>query len=532
MLRLILFIVLVAVIGSGFAWFADRPGDVTLVWEGTRYQTSLMVVLAGLAALVASIMILWWIISVILRSPALMRRFYRNRRRDRGYYALSQGLIAASSGDAGKARKLAKDSRNLLGNEALVQLLDAQTLLLEGNRQTARERFTAMLDDDDTRLVGLRGLYLEAEREGEKEASLHYAEEAAKLSPSLPWAGSALLRYQSSTGDYEAALRTLETNRAAGLVGKAEAERKRAVLLTAQAIAEEPATPDKAIKHATQALKLAPSLVPAAVTAANAYARKSDFRRAGKALEAVWGKDPHPDIAQAYVSLRSGDSVLDRLKRARKLESLQPGHRESAFAVAEAAIAAKDWDAARDAMKPLIASGPTQRVCMIMADIEEGQHGDRGRMRDWLARAVRAPRDAAWTADGYVSDRWLPVSPVTGEIDAFEWKVPVARLGAPLEMDDLNDLAEPLPEPELEPEPEPQVQTPALVEETIAGPAGEAILADTVVAPMNSGANGEAPDKAPGEASAVANGQEMPHVPDDPGVEPEPASDKKAFRLF
>ncbi len=83
-----------------------------------------------------------------------------------------------------------------------------------------------------------------------------------------------------------------------------------------------------------------------------------------------------------------------------------------------------------------------------MADLEQGQHGDRGRMRDWLARAVRAPRDAAWTADGHVSDRWLPVSPMTGEIDAFEWKVPVARLGAPLEMDDLNDLAEPLPEPE------------------------------------------------------------------------------------
>jgi HemY protein len=223
MLRLILFIALVVVLGSGFAWFADRPGLVTLNWEGTDYQTSLMVVLAGLVALVATLMILWWIVSVILRSPSLMRRFYRNRRRDRGYLALSQGLIAASSGDAGKARKLSKDSRNLLGNEALVQLLDAQTLLLEGNRQVARERFNAMLEDDDTRLVGLRGLYLEAEREGEKEASLHYAEEAAKLSPSLPWAGSALLRYQSATGDYEAALRTLETNRAAGLVSKPEA---------------------------------------------------------------------------------------------------------------------------------------------------------------------------------------------------------------------------------------------------------------------------------------------------------------------
>jgi HemY protein len=510
MVRLILFLVLVALLGFGFSWFADRPGDVSLVWEGTRYETSLMVVLTGLVALVATLMILWWIVSVVLRSPALMRRFWRNRRRDRGYLALSQGLIAASTGDAGKARKLSRDSRSLLGDEPLVQLLDAQTLLLEGNRQAARDRFNRMLDDDDTRLVGLRGLYLEAEREGEKEASLHYAEQAAKLSPSLPWAGNALLKYQSASGDYEAALRTLETNRAAGLVAKEEAERKRAVLLTALANGEEAGAPDKALKHALQALKLAPSLVPAAIAAATAYGRKGDIRRAGKTLEAAWAKDPHPEIAEAYVGLRIGDSVLDKLERARKLASLRPGHAEGAIAVAEAAIAAKEFDLARETLKPLLAAGPTQRVCLVMADLEEAQHGDRGRMRDWLARAVRAPRDAAWTADGYVSDRWLPVSPLTGEIDAFEWKVPVAQLGAPLEMDDLNDLADPLPERPVEPEKAVVIDGAGEVEQA----AGE-IAAE------------------PAHAEAPATDPATPHVPDDPGVEPEPAGEsRKSFRLF
>ena len=46
-----------------------------------------------------------------------------------------------------------------------------------------------------------------------------------------------------------------------------------------------------------------------------------------------------------------------------------------------------------------------------------------------MARALRAPRDPAWTADGYVSDRWMPVSPVSGRLDAFQWKVPLAELG-------------------------------------------------------------------------------------------------------
>ena len=65
---------------------------------------------------------------------------------------------------------------------------------------------------------------------------------------------------------------------------------------------------------------------------------------------------------------------------------------------------------------------------MLMAELEELEHGDEGRAREWMARAVRAGRDPAWTADGFVSDRWMPVSPVTGRLDAFQWKVPLAEL--------------------------------------------------------------------------------------------------------
>ena len=68
---------------------------------------------------------------------------------------------------------------------------------------------------------------------------------------------------------------------------------------------------------------------------------------------------------------------------------------------------------------------------MLMAELEEAETGDRGRAREWLARAVRAPRDPAWTADGVVLEKWAPVSPVTGRIDAVEWKVPVAELAPP-----------------------------------------------------------------------------------------------------
>src|SRR5690606_13391330 len=98
-------------------------------------------------------------------------------------------------------------------------------------------------------------------------------------------------------------------------------------------------------------------------------------------------------------------------------------------------------------------------------DIEEAETGDQGRVRQYLSRAVRAPRDPAWVADGLVSDRWAPLSPVSGRLDAFEWRPPVERLG---------QLIEPVA-PELDIE-RPALAAPPLGEpEIVEAPAAEAV---------------------------------------------------------
>ncbi|MCB1450611.1 MAG: heme biosynthesis protein HemY [Nitratireductor sp.] len=549
MFRLIIFLLLVLALGFGFAWFADRPGMVSLVWEGTRYETSLMVALAAFVAVVVAIMVTWWIVSIVLRSPLLMRRFFRNRRRDRGYHALSQGLLAAGTGDAGRARKLARDSRKLLGSEPLVELLDVQTMMLEGDRKAARDKFETMLNDDDTKLVALRGLYLEAEREGAREAARHYAQEASSISAALPWAGNANLKYQAAEGDWEGALRTLESMRSSGLVKKDEAARQRAVLLTAQAMTEEPSAPERAAKLARQAHDLAPDLVPAAVIAARALTRINDLKRAARILEATWKKQPHPEIAEAYVNLRAGDSVSDRLKRAQRLVQLQPDHVDASLALAEAAIHANQWRIARDAMKPVLESGPTQRACLLMADIEEGENNDLGRMRDWLSRAVRAPRDPAWTADGHVAQHWLPVSPVTGRLDAFEWKAPVGLIGmAPdLDIDGVgmhHDTETHLAPKAVDPDPAKDAEDAV---EVVEEPNSVVITQDEREA-GHARQDTEKPSDTTTEANSKSDqplernvgepekADEKPVVlarpPDDPGVDPEEPEEKQGFRLF
>ncbi|PZM09592.1 heme biosynthesis protein HemY [Rhizobium tubonense] len=433
--RLLVFVIVVLALGYGFSWLADRPGDISLMWEGELYQTKLIVAASLLIAIVAIVMIFWWFVRLIWTSPYSVTRYFRARKRDRGYQALSTGLIAAGAGNALLARKMAARSRGLIraDQEPLINLLEAQAALIEGKHDEARTKFELMANDPETRELGLRGLYLEAKRLGANEAAQQYAETAADKAPYLPWAAQATLEYRSRAGRWDDAIRLLDEQKAARIIDKDEANRLRAVLLTARASDKLEGDPAGARDDALSALKLSDDFVPAALIAAKALFREDKGRKAASMLEQVWKTSPHPEIGRAYVRARSGDTVIDRLKRAERLEALRPNNVESLLIAAQASLDAGDFAKARSKAEAAARMEPREGAFMLLADIEEAETGDQGRMRHWMAQALRAPRDPAWMADGFVSDKWLPVSPITGKLDAFEWRTPFGQLEGPVE---------------------------------------------------------------------------------------------------
>ena len=425
MIRVILFLLASAVLAAGFVWVADRPGDVVITWMGYRIETSVMVAALGLAALVVVLMLLWSLVRVILRSPEQVSLFFRHRRAMKGYLAISRGLIAIGAGDLRGARRSADDAARLSPGDPLALLLTAQSAQMAGDRGGAERAFRDMTRREDTKLLGLRGLYIEAQRRDDAPAARLAAEEAAKASPAPAWAGQAVLDYRCAAADWAGALDALD--RMKGALEKADYRRKRAVLLTARALALDEIDRDGSRAAVLEAVKLAPDLVPAAALAGRRLAEAGEQRKARKILETAWTLNPHPDIAEAYANLRLGDSARERLTRMQKLAGMLPGQLEGALAVARAALDAREFAVARAALAPYL-SAPTRRVATLMAEIEESEHGDEGRVREWMGRAMRAAGDPVWTADGMVSERWLPVSP-NGRLDGFVWKVPLAEIG-------------------------------------------------------------------------------------------------------
>ncbi|MEW5962669.1 MAG: heme biosynthesis HemY N-terminal domain-containing protein [Pseudomonadota bacterium] len=424
MLRLIAFLLAIAALATGLSWLADRPGLIVVNWQGYEAEVTVFHAVVALAILTGLAVFLWSLTRQIWLSPAALGGYFNKRRHKRGLEALSSGIIAIGAGDRSSATRYAIQARKSLPHEPLTHLLRAQAAQLSGDRATARRIYEGMLAAPDTEVLGLRGLFLEAQHEGEREAARQFAERAMRLNPALGWPAEALFDIQCRDGDWAGALETLAVARKHGHVEKASAERRRAVLLTAQAQRAEDGDPERALGLALEAHGLASDLVPAAAIAGRILAARGNTPKAAKVLQRTWLRAPHPDLATAYAYARIGDSPRDRLDRVRQLAALAPNVIESPIAVAKVAIEAREYDVARSALEPLLDGRMTQRVATLMARIE-GEAGDKGRVREWLARAVSAPRDPAWTADGVVADQWAPISPVTGALDAFQWRVPV-----------------------------------------------------------------------------------------------------------
>ena len=512
MIKMLVFFTLLAGFAFGLSQLADLPGHLLLQLGDTQIKVTLLVAFGALIALILSVMLFWAVLRVMFRLPGIMALGSRMRRQAKGQNALARGMIAVGNGDARLAQRFADESERLMGKQPLALLLKAQAAQLSGNGNGAETAFKSMLETPETQSLGLRGLFVEAERRGDRANARLFAEQAYRQMPDAPWASSAMLGFRASERDWRGAIGIVDQNVSRRLQDRNEGKTQRAILLAACALDLHETRPDEALGLAQDALRSDPSLVPAAALAARKLSMKVILAKPA----AFWkphGKRFSIQILPMPISpFARVISALDRLKRARNLQKLAPNARESRFAIARAALDAREFAAARDALETLALEKASVRTCLLMAELEERESGNMGLVRSWLARASVAPRDPVWIADGVISDHWAPCSPVTGRIGAFEWKEPPHTIELDLRARIDADRFMSIPALDIAPTPD----TPNLPVTTL-----PVATADTMM--PHASAQAEPAVKPIIDATAI--------IPDDPGPEGTPP-EKRGFRFF
>lgn len=423
MVKLVWRFALLVLAGLAFAWLADRPGQIEIQWLGRIIHVSVLVGLVLLAFGVILALFFWRLFNKIWHSPKAARESWRFRKHRKAYESLSRGIVAAGAGDASAAARHAAIASQTLKNEPLVHLLTAQAARLRGDKAAVKQAFDTMAAGGETELLGLRGLFSEARQDSDWTQARSIAEKAYAKNPRLEWASTAVLQTQVMAKDWLAAAKTLEQQQKSGLLSRAEAHKKRAIVLAADALALEDVDQAKAMERAGESHAVDVGLVPAALVGARLQIAAGQPKKALKIIRSTWGASPHPDLAALVAKAFPKDTAEERFERVRDLAGTSIDNIEAAYSVAHAAFDAQRLDVARELLQPFTGSRPQQRICALMAQIEDAA-GDKGRSREWLAKAIHAPRDPVWVADGVASAHWFPVSPITNEIVSCEWKPP------------------------------------------------------------------------------------------------------------
>lgn len=422
MRRLVVFILVTALLVFAAVWLADRPGEVTIRWQGWRVDTSVPVLLILALAAVAVMVFIGRVLRMVIEGP---KRWFAERRRKRereGYRALTDGLAAIASGDTGQAKRLAKRADKLLADHSLTGLLNAQTAQMSGDEIGAQRRFEEMLNRPETAYLGLKGLLALALRHDDRDSALDYARRAWALKPGTEDLAETLFDLQSRAGQWAEAEATLnEAHRKHALSG-ADYKHRQAIVLLERA--RHGADPREALNLTLKAHRADPMLVPAAVEAAERLHRAGKTRKAQAAIESTWRAAPHPSLVEAAISLAPAETPLQRVKRLEKLVKTNPDAADGHVALAESAMAAKLWGHARTHLAKAAELRPTAGTYFLLARLEREEKGDEAAAKAWLAKAADAPAEPAWTCTACTksADTWSVLCPNCGAPDGLEWR--------------------------------------------------------------------------------------------------------------
>lgn len=425
MIKVLWFLARLGLVCAALVFLVKHPGHIQIVWQGYLIETSMAVLLGA-----GAVFLLLWTYGVrawrgIVDTPKVYRRYQASMAREKGYRAVTQGLVAIAAGDARAAEKLSLRAQNLVPDAPLTKLLIAQSAQLNGDAPAARRAFAQLLDDESAAFFGVRGLLNDALRAGDYQGALGHARTAEELQPKRQWIVRTLFDLETRNRDWQKAEKTLKKAEKIGLFDAVTARSHRQALYLAQAIDDQAQDrPAQAFRGAERAFHLDAAFTPAAAMLAEIYDANARRSKAVSTVEAAWQKNPHPALAALWMRLappeKKTKSIYDAGRGlydwAKRLYDLNPANKESARALGLAALQGRQW---REARQYLEQAGDYR----ALAQLEQEETGSDAQARKWLEKAADAMQDARWCCSscGRAAVAWVPLCPQCRSFNRIVW---------------------------------------------------------------------------------------------------------------
>jgi len=373
---------------SGSKWPIAFP-DVEMSWQAVIFLGTLFMI---------GTITLWSVLLWIWRLPRRLKSGVGMRKRNRAIDAMEEALIAGAEGDMDRARKASARVRHLAGSTDLGHIISATAAEACGDQEEAIVHYSAMLDSEKTRPTAQRGLAQAKLATGDLPGAVQAAREAFNQNVQARWAFDTLFKALVADFRWTEARDVLEKGRAAKHLASGVFNRRRAVLLTAEAdYWMDLGQHDKSLELSQSALKDASDFAPAAAIAAYELARTGGQKKAAALLEKAWKSAPHPALSIAYFDLYPGESEATREKRLERFIAADPDGREARLLMISHHLrAGRPVDALSLLSQIHDEETPTARLCLLFAEAERAL-GNPADARLWTERAATSPHERDWS---------------------------------------------------------------------------------------------------------------------------------------
>ena len=379
---------------------ANVEGQVVIEWQDWRIVSSaafLITVIVIFALMLALFYRAW---RRLASTPSTIIGLHKKVRIKRGYQALTRGMVAVAAGDSKEARRQLKRTSVLLDEPPLTLLLSAQTAQLNGDQGAAKQYFKMMLEREETSFLGLRGLLIQAEREGNRAEAITLAERACRLQPKTHWVLHTLYDLYVADRQWIFSGSVLEKMAKANSKNKKIVKRRQAALALLTASNALAQSNNKEASTATnKAYRAAPDWLPTIISKATDFEKEGKNGKAATFIEKKWPKYPHPELAEIYIRVLPEGSLVERVLQFEKLGACNPNHMQTRLSLAYVMIEAGLWGSARSTLETSLQDGETVETCRLMALLEEKEKKDASAANQWLRRAEEAASGPSWYCD-------------------------------------------------------------------------------------------------------------------------------------
>ncbi len=430
MLKALWFFIKLGLVVALVLWVASQEGSVEVNIADRVYMVDLGIALLGALVLIIITAQLYRFWRSIVTVPQWWKKYSEARDKEKGYNALSAGLVAIASGDKKKALKLAKKTKRYIPNQPLAKLLSAQAAVIAGEDKQAENEFLALIEDKQTSFLGVRGLLAQKLKDGNVDQAIQILNFADEKQPKTPWVLKKLFSLYIQIREWSNAEDVLHRAYKAKVYSKEEFKSlKAAVLLARCDVANSSARFEVALGFAKDAYVIKEDWLPAVIYYAKTRLAHGNFSEARKILEKAWKKSPHPDIARLWVKLFNEefrDQDIDPLKKLNHVKWLRKQHPQNVHARLRYALSAMEanlYGEARTELKDLSEKYALENVFLALSDLEIKQFKDEKRSSAWLVKASQADREEEWscTSCQAIHTDWHPICENCGDFNSIEW---------------------------------------------------------------------------------------------------------------